>query len=156
MNKREGFSIVECLVYCALFCLLCILIFNFAITSQVSLRRLDASTMKTLDLYGALDSFALEAMAAPSRAEHWNKITEHELIWQTNENDIGWSWEKGSLYRTTGTHTKGIWHGVTKNLVSAGLSQVQFIVKRNKKKNPISIVCTFDTVRRTIALQNRE
>lgn len=67
MKKQTGFSIVECLVYCALFCLLCVLIFNITVKLQVSLRKIDKDTVQLLDLYGALDTFALEAMGPQAR-----------------------------------------------------------------------------------------
>lgn len=155
MNVRSGFSIVECLVYCFLFCLLCVLIFDWVGASQISLAKIHKKSVHLLDAYGAMDSFVQDALSAPSEAIAWKKITENEIIWQTHEGAVGWAWSGASLYRTTGTYDAMQWTRSTKNLVSNSLARVQFAVHRNKRDEAVRITCNFDEAARSIALHNR-
>lgn len=155
MNRQSGFSIIECLVYCSLFCFLCILIFGWVGASQVSLTKIHKKSRHLLDTYGSLDAFVQDAMGAPSDSSAWKKVSEHELVWQGHEGAIGWAWSEGSLYRTTGIYADRQWTQSTKNLVSSSLNRVNFTVHRNKIDQVVSIACDFEGRARRIVLRNR-
>jgi hypothetical protein len=59
----------------------------------------------------------------------WKHITSHELVWQSNEGDIGWSFVDNYLKRTTGTYNEG-WKNKTTSIVASGVSEATFIVEK--------------------------
>ena len=155
MNTRYGFSIIECLVYCSLFCMVCILIFGWVGASQISLVQKSRQSCHFLDIYGSLDIFVQDAMGCPSDEAHWKKMNEHEIIWQANDEDIGWFWRDGSLYRTTGIYKNQKWAHASKSLVSNSIPLVLFSTHRNTRNEIMQVSCNFDGVLRIIALRNR-
>ena len=155
MKVRSGFSIIECLVYCFLFCLLCVLIFDWVGASQISLVKVHKKSECLLDEYSSMDSFAQDAMGASNNESDWKKIAPNEIIWQAHDGAIGWEWNGSSLYRITGRYTDSQWTNATKSLVNNSLKQVNFSVHKNKKGIVECISCSFNTKTRNIKLRNR-
>lgn len=155
MKSRVGFSIIECMVYCSLACLLCWLIFSWVGASQSFLGRINKKSKALLDLYGSVDVFARDIMEAPSNKDFWKMRDKHELVWHTAQEDLGWIWRDGSLYRVSGHYRDGKWTGSTKSLVHNYLKNVEFKVGTNNHEEIDRIVVSMDYLQSTIYLRNR-
>lgn len=154
MNKCAGFSIIECLIYCFLLCLLGVMVFDWVGASQVSLIKIQHAYRNTLEVCCALDAFARDAMSAPSEKRMWKKISESQLIWQSPEGAVGWIFENGSLYRITGTYSKQ-WIQSRKNLISNTLTHARFALEFDRHGQVLLVSSNFDKAQRSVSIRNR-
>lgn len=154
MNMRAGFSLIECLVYCFLFCMLTVLVFGWVGALQVSLAKKDKESMSDLDIYSSLDLFIRDAMNCPRNAVNWKKITPTQIIWHRASEDIGWNWHDGALYRITGEYNGTTWINKFQSLVSNTTERIHFSVIQNKNEIT-SVTWNSNIISRRIVLRNR-
>jgi hypothetical protein len=97
---------------------LCHIIVSLIIPSLTSVRK----SQSIMALHIASDLFVRDVHAG---VYNWKLITPHELVWQSKESDIGWSFADPYLKRTTGVYD-GVWKNTTTSIVAAGVAQVTF------------------------------
>jgi hypothetical protein len=122
MHNKKGFSLLSFLVYLMLFSLItffvCHIIVSLIIPSLKSVRQCQS----IMALHIASDLFVRDIHAG---IHNWKVITPHELIWQANESDIGWSCDNNYVKRTTGLYN-GTWENKVTSIVAAGVAEVTF------------------------------
>lgn len=147
---QKGFSLIECLIYCALTMLLGVLLFNWMSSTQAALKRSCRHCELLVDRIGIFDTWSADIAMAPSENVFWKKIASTMLVWQGSEMDIGWQLEGRSLYRITGYYTNGVWSKVTKSLISNTIGQASFGVSRNATGDVESAVLSCDNHKQKI------
>lgn len=134
MSNKKGFSLLSFLIYLMLFSLMtffiCHMIVSLVIPSLSSLRK----TESIIALHIATDLFVRDIQAG---VKEWKVLKPHELIWKTDDSDIGWSFIDNQLKRTTGLYDKG-WKNRTTSIVATGVLSARF--QPEKSKNSIIAV----------------
>jgi len=127
MHNKKGFSLLSFLVYLMLFSLItffiCHIIVSLVIPSLKSVRQCQS----VMALHIASDLFVRDIHAI----RNWKLMTPHELIWQTEGFDIGWSCADNYLKRSTGLYN-GTWKNKTTSIVAAGVAEVTFTPEKAK------------------------
>ncbi len=122
MHNKKGFSLLSFLLYLMLFTFmtffLCHIIVSLIIPSLTSARK----SQSIMALHVASDLFVRDVRTG---INSWKLITPHELIWQGEDCDIGWSFADHCLKRTTGVYN-GVWAHKTTSTVASGVAQVTF------------------------------
>jgi hypothetical protein len=126
MHNKKGFSLLSFLLYLMIFTFmtffLCHIIVSLIIPSLTSVRK----SQSIMALHIASDLFVRDIHAG---VESWKLITPHELIWQKEQDDIGWSFSEGYIKRTTGLYDQG-WKNKTTSIVAAGVADVTFTAEK--------------------------
>ncbi len=119
MNKN-GFSLLEFLVYFMLLSFLATTIFSWLAHSHHTLKNRSRQATELLQLYAAHDVLVRDLRAAPALREHWKKIHTKELIWHVGNHDVGWRVEDKKLLRLEGRYDaeKQQWMKKTKSVVA--------------------------------------
>lgn len=134
---RSGFLLVEFLIYLALLSLLSLLLMNITVSTVFNDKR-KLPTAALLSLLNSFDLVAADIKKAPTLLSQWKKITEQELIWSSENEDIGWRLKKNILIRKHGVFDKyeNHWIRYTKSVASAGIKALHFDIEKkqiNKK-----------------------
>jgi len=128
MHNKKGFSLLFFLVYLMLFSFItffvCHIIVSLIIPSLKSVRQCQS----IMALHIASDLFVRDVHAG---IRSWKLMTPHELIWQADECDIGWSCVDNYLKRTTGVYN-GAWEHKTTSIVAAGVAEIVFTPEKAK------------------------
>lgn len=126
MYNKKGFSLVSFLLYLMLFSLitffLCHIIVSLVIPSLASVRKCQS----IMSLHIASDLFVRDVRAG---IYHWKHIAPHELIWQAQDYDVGWSFRDGYVKRTTGLYEKE-WKNKITGIVAAGVLEARFVPEK--------------------------
>jgi hypothetical protein len=134
MHSKKGFSLLSFLLYLVLFTIItvlsCHIIVSLIIPSLVSMRRCQS----VIALHIASDLFVRDIRAIKPDECHWKLVTSHELVWQADNHDVGWSFTNNRLERKEGEYNKG-WKSKNTSIVATGISQVVFAVEKVKDKS---------------------
>ena len=153
--KGNGFSLIECMIYCFLFIMLVTTVFRwFTITHQQAM-----SVMRSpMHLACALDMFVRDVRMAPSSAHAWKKVTDDELIWQGNGQDIGWHIFQGMLWRYQGSYnaSNDTWRKKSKNVVAHIPSSLAFKVYVETHESVLYVNCMDEKNSYVAAIRNQE
>ena len=105
--NRNGFSLLEFLIYFTLLSFLATTIFSWLARSHHILKNRSKQAAGLLQLYAAHDVLVRDLHAAPALREHWKKIDTKELVWCAGEYDVGWRLEGKKLLRLQGHYDAG-------------------------------------------------
>lgn len=143
---KQGFSMVEFLIYFCLLAMLSMLLMDFAVSLHTRIAQLGKKNAAYVALSAAHDSFAYALKTSPSDLSRWKKIEKNEHIWCVeNDSDIGWKFENGSLLRLEGEYNQHAqaWQRVTKSLTANNLVsciiQLIFSEENNDRVQSVSI-----------------
>ncbi|MCX5922020.1 MAG: hypothetical protein NTX86_01700 [Candidatus Dependentiae bacterium] len=158
MKTKQGFSLVECVIYCGLFSMMMMVLFNWMIPMHMRLKASSSRIAKLIELYAACDVLTRDIRMASANTDQWKKVTEQELIWHSRGVDIGWSFEKNSLFRSEGTYNASSqsWVKKTKNLIADNVDTVKFQRGVDNDNNVRLVHFELNKLSTTIALKNRE
>ena len=92
-------------------------------------------------LHSASDLFVRDIRAIKKPECYWKVIAPHELVWHTQEGDIGWCLVGSRLERTEGLYDQK-WKNKTTSVVAAGIAQVTFTVEKSKG-HIVGVECSF-------------
>jgi 1,2-phenylacetyl-CoA epoxidase PaaB subunit len=128
MHKKKGFSLLSFLLYLMIFTgmtfFLCHIIASLVIPSLTSVRK----SQSIMALHIASDIFVRDIHAG---VDQWKLVTPHELIWQSENRDIGWSFSDFYLKRTTGLYGVG-WKNKTTSIVASGVAKATFTPEKHQ------------------------
>jgi hypothetical protein len=123
MHNKKGFSLLSFLLYLMLFSLitllLCHIIVSLIIPSLSSIR----TCQSVVTLHIATDLFVRDVRAG---IDTWKVIKPDELIWQTDDSDVGWSLSDNRLVRNTGLYSNQEWKNKTSSIVAVGIDKIIF------------------------------
>lgn len=126
MGKNEGILLVELMVYLVLFTGITIATIRWAAGVWQTSCYFQQRRIALINLMAAHDLLVHDIQQAPKDAQKWKLYTPHCLIWQGSVDDIGWLYDKESLWRIQGIYTKGQWHKKSKNLAAPAIKKVCF------------------------------
>lgn len=118
MNKN-GFSLIECMVYCILVAMIMMLWFN-GVGSFTRLCTAQANQTNSITtVYSALDVFVRDVRKAPRNFIQWPLITDTAFIFSADNYSIGWEYKDRQLLRYHGNYNSNNkqWVKKTKSLV---------------------------------------
>src|SRR5690242_19510694 len=122
MNKK-GFLLVSFLVYLLLFsvvvCQVSLTITNILFPVIVNAKKYNA----IVRIYNATDIIVGDLRNNP--VKRWKKNSPNEIIWQTNEKDVGWAFDGTNLERREGIY-KEEWKKCTRSIIPCTVSSVVF------------------------------
>lgn len=131
MNNKKGFSLISFLLYLMLFSIIALFVANI-ITSLLLPALVETRKCKSIiALHIASDLFMRDIRTMRSKAYQWKKVTPYELIWHSDECDIGWSFTENYLERKEGVYNKG-WRSKKASIVATELDKGEFIVEYHK------------------------
>jgi len=131
MNNKKGFSLISFLLYLMLFSIIALFVANI-ITSLLLPSLVETRKCKSIiALHIAGDLFMRDIRTMRSKVYQWKKITPHEVIWHSDECDIGWSFTENYLERKEGVYNKD-WHGKKTSIIAMELDKGEFIVENHK------------------------
>ncbi len=140
MFNKKGFSLLLFLVYLLLFIMVtffsCQIIVSLIIPSLHSLR----ICRSHVALHIATDLFVRDIHAINKEKNNWKLIHPQELIWASDDHDIGWHFNNSCLERIEGVYNQG-WAKKTVSVVACNISNAIFNVeKRNNNIIGIELV----------------
>jgi len=126
--KKNGFTIIEWLVSFFLFLLVTTFAFQIVTRVHANLYRYGKRSHYAAQLYAALDVLRRKVYQAPSEKSKWKKISDSELIWyDERENlDVGWFVEKEQFFMATGLYEQDRWKKRRRNLIAKNIRTIKF------------------------------
>lgn len=138
MNSK-GFSLIECMLYCAIVAVIMLLWFN-GVASFIRTCTTQANQINSLSaVYSALDVLVRDIRKAPNLASAWPLITDSIFVFeefhdspesptQTNSSSIGWEYKDKQLLRYQGNYksNKQEWTKRAKSLVLSDVETCSF------------------------------
>lgn len=102
MHVTKGFSLLECMVYCAgMVTVITILCYFFTRMHGVYVKQYRFANYITW-LYSVQEFIRADLEQAPIALSKWKKLMPSELIFTSGARDIGWTVKKGQLRRIIG------------------------------------------------------
>lgn len=128
MHNKNGFLLMEFVVYFFLLTALGTLIATFLVATQQRMNKQRATQQSIMNGWFAADRFVCDIRRAPAVKKSWKKIENNCLIWQDGVRDIGWFIQDGALYRVEGSwhEAQAAWGARTKNLVADKIKRCDF------------------------------
>jgi len=137
MNKN-GFSLIECMVYCVLMATIMLIWFN-GVASFTRLCNTYAYHTNALStVYSALDVFARDIRKAPHAAYLWPLVTDTAFIFTLPDStSIGWECTDGQLLRYQGNYNSVAqqWSKKTKSLILDTIQTGSFAFNNLNQEN---------------------
>lgn len=135
MKKNSGMTLIELIVYLALFTFIAMASISFITRFWQTSMQYQKRQVSLINLMAAHDLLCNDIRHAPRNKTAWKMRHATELIWQRQDGiDIGWLYENEALFRSEGLYNEkeGIWHKRTKNLVAPALQKVLFTCHGNE------------------------
>ena len=133
MNNKNGFSLLSFLLYLMLFSIIALFTTHIITVTLLPSLAATRSYKSLIALHIATDLFVRDIRGIRSKPHTWRHIMPHELIWHTDEHDIGWRYHKNRLERSTGTYNNG-WKSKKTAVVAAGIAQGTFTAEYHKNR----------------------
>jgi len=132
MQHPKGFSLIECLVYCAVMGSLCMLAFSYFSRQNQALSNFIASAERTMACHATISLLSADIARADSSVMHWHK-DHHELVWRSSDHAIGWHWRENTIYRSKGDYdfVRHAWINKSTALVARHAVHFELIPKEN-------------------------
>lgn len=143
--KKNGFSLIECMLYCILVAVIMMLWFN-GVASFTRLCTAQANQTNSIaTVYSALDVFVRDVRKAPHNLIQWPLMTDTVFIFALNDSSIGWEYKDGQLLRYHGNYNGNNkqWIKKTKSLVLDNV-QACFFVFNHSNHTMMSIEIALD------------
>ena len=105
----------------------CHIIVSLILPSLTSIRKCHS----IVALHIASDLFVRDIRAIDKEKNSWKIINPHELVWASEDHDIGWRFVHNCLERIEGVYNQG-WKEKTTSIVACGVSQAIFNVEKDK------------------------
>ena len=96
--KRNGFSLIETLIYIALLALLCLVAFSWVSKSAHSVSKITQTSKQLMMAQAILMRLAADVQMADAARAQWN-VTDQELRLYHAKTPIIWRTDKNKLYR---------------------------------------------------------
>jgi len=144
--NRDGFSLIECMVYCVIVATIMMLWFN-GVASFTRVCTTQAGQINlTSTAYSALDVFVRDIRKAPHNFNEWPLMTDTACVFKLDEYSIGWEYKDGQLFRYQGNYNGSDkqWVKKTKSLVLDALQGCSFAYNRSNQ-TMVSIEITLMT-----------
>ncbi len=132
MKKRKGVTIIEFLVYLAIFSLIIMISMDWIVRLWQTCLFYSKKRVCLVNLSAAHDMLIRDLQNAPSSAANWKMKTTSQLIWTAStKKDICWMYENNTLVRIEGSYNekKKQWKKKTKNLVASSIKKANFTCK---------------------------
>jgi type II secretory pathway component PulJ len=141
---QPGVTLLEFVLYLGIFFVLIATSFYWMSTVCIPCVRDTKKVRDFIDVQAALHLLRQEIKGAPALRSQWKKITENELIWHYQNEDIGWYVKQGALMRVSGTYNAhlGRWEKRASTLATPHMSEAHFIVACDEKQvHNVDVVC---------------
>ncbi len=111
VSKKQGFSLVEVLIYLPCSLLLCSCMAYLSQQFQGALLKAAATAETSIELALALDSVINDLAQLTVSGSQWKEAKATHLIFNNGHHDIGWLVDNARLLRITGSYCKetGCW-----------------------------------------------
>jgi hypothetical protein len=133
MFNKNGFSLLSFLLYLMLFSVIALFTTHIITTLLLPSLVTTRACKSVMALHIASDLFVRDIRAMKNKPHRWKSITSQELIWHTNDFDIGWHCIENRVERSTGIYDQG-WKSKKTSLVATGVAQGTFVVERNENR----------------------
>lgn len=119
-TAKPGSLMIELLVYIMLSAMVIIGILNWVSRSSCSLASLGQSNNEAMSLYSAMDMLVRDMRQAPDHKKAWKLLSSESIVWNSRDNDIGWTVKNKNLYRIKGSYddAQHRWKHQRKSLVA--------------------------------------
>src|SRR3990167_10097373 len=144
MHSRKGTTVIEFLVYLALFSFVAACSISWIVGYQQLSSGYQTKRAALINRCTSLDMIARDLQSAPSAADGWYSFLPHEIIWHTETDDIGWLFKDNSLYRCQGRYNAKKKSWTTKNsaIIAKPINKLVFSSTGQQSKKTISITIT--------------
>lgn len=126
--KKDGFSLLECMVYCMLIAIVMMVWFTgVASFTRTCTAQADQTNLLST-VYSALDVLVRDVRKAPRNLYAWSLMSNVAFIFKVDDLFIGWEYKDGHLLRYQGNydHITKQWSKKTKSLVLDNVQQCAF------------------------------
>lgn len=132
-TTSRGFSLIECLLYCAIMTLLAMLVFEFFLKSRMMAHQLTQQTKQIMAVQAAYDFILRDMEQARVDSQFWDSSDAQAVICKVGKTCIGWSLRNKKLYRTVGQYdfAFGYWTSKSAALVAQSISHFSYQTHRN-------------------------
>lgn len=132
LRPKEGISLVEFIIYVAISLFLVSTMFYWVVSAGIPLIHNGKHNTQRAQIYTAMQLLVHDISQAPAAISAWKKITDFELIWHINGDDIGWHLKNDSdLIRSKGVYNASAqkWIKKSGSLVATHIYKGQFQLK---------------------------
>lgn len=145
----RGFFMIDTMMYVALGALLTGFIFKQVERTMIAVASYQKKLHEDAQVLGACRQLAQDLRAAPALADGWKKYSEHDMVWQQGDQDVGYSFDGHVLTRYVGTaDSLGEWTRKKQYKVADGMHDVTFDLRKNDEQSTV-ILCRITTGRDT-------
>ncbi len=130
MNNKNGFSLISFLLYLMLFSIIALFIANIITSLLLPSLTATHTCRSIISLHIASDLFVRDIHHMKGKPYQWKKISQDELIWHTDDHDIGWCCIKKRIERREGIYNNG-WKSKKTSIISSGIKHGTFTVENH-------------------------
>jgi len=154
-----GFSLIECLIYCAILALMSLLVFAYFSRQNNALRTFVASGQRSMDCFIACQLLAADIIQAEPKQMWWHQ-TNDEYIFKTSQESVAWRLHEHNVYRAKGEYdfARHAWEHKSTALVARHVAALSIQTQKNNAMvTAVTIRITHDSGShtRTVPLMNR-
>ena len=132
--QRQGFSLIECMVYATLLAFMSLLTASWMIRSSTMVRSQTACANVCSKSGLVFDYLAKDIKTALSDNASWPVRERNSIIFNTGDGAIGWKQKGSVLYRTTGIYRRGRWSEHFTSVVERGVRECRFDLITDDKR----------------------
>lgn len=136
IHAKSGFTLIECLIYCALLGMLSIVVAQFFIGNYKQVKAYTKNSEQLIMINAAYDLLRSDVQLASILIRDW-QVIEKGFICRSHNQCIGWQCKEDRLYRVTGIFDFNLhqWQDPTSALMAIGIQE--FNVDLLKKESRI-------------------
>lgn len=123
MIAREGFSLIECMIYCAIASYLSIMAFAFFNRTLGGVQLFSFQQQEMVSQWSIQQLLRKDIQMASADPNYW-KLSSSSMVCRVDATCIGWYAQNGNLYRTKGNYdfSAGQWLKKSTALVAKGVN----------------------------------
>ncbi len=130
----KGFSLIECIIYCAITSFLSVMLFIFFSRTIAGVRLFSAHQQEIVAQWAVQRILRADIQMASNHPEQW-QVSASSLICKVGNECIGWKMQNGNLYRTIGSYNflNRRWGKKSTALVANNVTHFENTLKENQK-----------------------
>ncbi len=131
INKNAGFSLIECLIYCAIACFLSMMAFTFFNRTFTSAMTFSRNQQEIVSAWSAQHLLRKDLQAALGSSLVWNESA--GLVCKISQECVGWQMRNGMLYRIKGDYNFSTreWVKRSSALIAQKVTQFDVVIPNN-------------------------
>lgn len=141
-NQKEGMTLIECMIYCALLAWMGMLVAQLGHRYVRLTQSLGNQSKLMADVCVAGDLLARDVASALPQGDNWKLVKLNSLIFNVNNKQVGWTVVNNQLVRFVGAYdaANDKWRSYSRSLTLDWVENVLFTIKKSPSDNVVNRV----------------